>query len=156
MRRTVRHRVLVTLASALCLFGVAAHAAHAALPPEALKAARENADHHLQFRVTHVIGLPFWRGRGNCQVTGEVTRVFRGPVEPGTYFLIRFPCHQWGMVPAGPTIWTNAASLRNADRIEAFLNGPADDLRLARDQYGFLSGDATSDQPACTVDDGCP
>lgn len=124
---------------ALALLGLTPPA-HAALAPEYYEQARAEAADVVVIDVADVGGPPFLRGYGFCSVEGVVSAVERGArYTVGEEITLSVPCMRpHAEPPAGPTIWQDYKTLRDAPAGRAFLN----DGRLARSQYDALGEDA--------------
>jgi hypothetical protein len=118
-----------------CFFAVSAHAA---LEPRYYEEARQNADSVVVVRVERVAGLPFWRGYGDCRVTGRIEAVERGSrYAIGERIVIATPCHRAGAeMPTGGVQYKEHGELRRSRWGRAWLEA---DGSLALYQYDILA-----------------
>lgn len=136
--------------------------AGAVMPPEVYRAARIQANHHVQVTITDR-DIP-WITPGLCRIHGTVETVFRttadatgAPVlRPGTPMTVAVDCVRQGdkPLPSG-TLWSLVSAIKNAKVLETYLTGDSvDTLAVAAWQYVLLPGATAA--PACTPDTALP
>ncbi len=167
MRRWIAPTTRVGMAAAAGLLLalqalVLAAPAGAVLPPEVYRAARIQANHHVQITVTDR-DIP-WITPGLCRIHGTVKTVFRTTADatgtplltPGTPLTLTVDCLRRGDKPLpGGTLWSLVGAIKGAEVVEAYLTGDSlDTLAVAVWQYILLPG--ATDAPACTPDTGLP
>ena len=168
MRRpaTPATRIGTTAAIAAGLWLVQATAlatsASAVMPPEAYRAARIQANHHVQITITDR-DIP-WITPGLCTIHGTVDRVFRTTttpdgaplLTPGMPLALTVDCLRRGdkPLPSG-TLWSLVSAIKNAKVMEAYVTGDSlDALAVAAWQYTWLP--EVTDAPICTPDTTLP
>jgi hypothetical protein len=148
MRRVTFSRRLRRLG--LCLvwvLGLGISMADAVLPPKVYEQARELATYHVQVKVVRVAPPP--TTPGECQLTGEVVRVFRdksATLTMWTRLEFMVSCIRRGDTPLiGGTLWTDLGELMKARYLEVFLNQVDGKYEVALWQSRIL--EAPTDRP---------
>jgi hypothetical protein len=126
--------------------------AHALMPPEVYRKAREEAAYHVEVDVTKVDAPR--TGPGTCLVEGQVLRLFKNTGDKlAKDEIIGFPvaCRRQGdTVPIGGTMWLDTDALEKAEYIEVYLNDSGDGFEPALWNYKLI--DKLSDEPQLPVD----
>lgn len=136
----------------LAVMVLATTVAHAALPPEYYRAARERAPHHLQVRVVQVTLLP-GQALDNCEVEVTVLRDFRGTLEKGTPLRFALNCTAPGVQPMpGPNAWHDYGALEAAHFVEGFFRGATADIVPVYGQLAIIPEER--EQPWCEARSG--
>lgn len=139
---------MTSCARSVCFGLVAAGAftgaASAVLAPEYYEEARRSAPNHLQIEIDDVASPG--GGMGPCDVEGRVVKVFKGDLVPGAKLEFEVSCYDYGVIPSGPTLWTDYDALSEAKYLEAFMSADPKP-RIALDQVEIIL--EPRDQPYC-------
>jgi len=155
--------ILVMIASLWTVQGLAlATPAGAVMPPEVYRAARIQANHHVQITITDR-DIP-WITPGLCHIHGRIETVFRTiestdgipMLSPGMPLVLTVDCKRRSDKPLpGGTLWSLVSAIKNAKVVEAYLTGDSlETLAVAVWQYALLP--EATDAPTCTPDTALP
>jgi len=121
--------------------------AGAAMPPWVYLQARDTAMYHVQVKVRDITGPA--QTPGECQVVGEVVRIFRdtpGKLTTGTTVAFAVSCAKASdSRPIGGTLWTDYDALKQARYLEVFLNSNEHGYQVASWQSRII--EAPTAQP---------
>lgn len=107
----------------LALYGLHSPTAQGVMPPEVYTQARNQSPIHALVEVLELDGPT--KVRGECTISGKVTRVFRdtkNQLTPDSEIEFTLPCYysDWNM-PVGGTLWHSYKQLKTAKKLEVFL-----------------------------------